>query len=370
MKDGTRFFEIDLLRFVAAFSVLLFHYAFRGWIADNHSPVMFPTLGTFARYGYLGVDLFFIISGFVILMSVWESNLRGFVISRMGRLYPAYWFACTLTAVVVLCAGIPQYAVSWSQYMANLSMFHSFAGIRSIDGVYWTLAVELKFYFLVALLLCVGLQKHYRIFLSVWLTFAVLLRFGYTIKYLNFFLFPEWSSYFIAGSAFYLIHQARLRSHVDWYAWGLVLVSYVCAVLTAVNGLTDLSQNANAQLNPYVVGALITLFFVIFAAIACDLTQSFRSPHCIALGLLTYPLYLIHQNIGYIFFRYFHTLLNDEVLLVSLIALMISVSYAIHTYIEKAGAAAMKTIVTALWDSSALRLQPQAQAKPVPVHSR
>ena len=64
-----RFYEIDLLRFVAAFAVVLFHYTFRGAAGEAFTSVAYPELAGITKYGCLGVDLFFIISGFVILMT-------------------------------------------------------------------------------------------------------------------------------------------------------------------------------------------------------------------------------------------------------------------------------------------------------------
>ena len=92
--------EIDLLRFLAALAVVLFHYAFRGYAAHSSS-MPYPLLEAVAKYGSYGVELFFLISGFVILMSASGGSLKHFVISRIVRLYPAFWVCCTLTWVVL-----------------------------------------------------------------------------------------------------------------------------------------------------------------------------------------------------------------------------------------------------------------------------
>ncbi|RZJ93005.1 MAG: acyltransferase, partial [Hymenobacter sp.] len=98
---STRYYEIDLLRFVAAAAVVLYHFAYRGYHADHLSPVDYPVLGQVCKYGYLGVELFFLISGYVILHSAQGKSLGQFFVSRVQRLYPAYWVACTLCFVVV-----------------------------------------------------------------------------------------------------------------------------------------------------------------------------------------------------------------------------------------------------------------------------
>lgn len=88
-----RLYEIDLLRITAALAVVIYHYTFSG-CAGHLIPVSFPALRTVTRYGYLGVDMFFTISGFVVLLSAWGRRPLDFVISRITRLYPAY---CVVT---------------------------------------------------------------------------------------------------------------------------------------------------------------------------------------------------------------------------------------------------------------------------------
>src|SRR5688572_28370593 len=80
---------LDLLRFLAAAAVMLYHYGFRGSAgADRYLEFRFDALGPVCRYGYLGVPLFFMISGFVILMSAVGKSPREFVATRAARLYP------------------------------------------------------------------------------------------------------------------------------------------------------------------------------------------------------------------------------------------------------------------------------------------
>lgn len=56
-----------------------------------------PWLDAAARFGYLGVDLFFLIGGFVIMMSAAHGTAQAFTASRAGRLLPAFWICCTAT---------------------------------------------------------------------------------------------------------------------------------------------------------------------------------------------------------------------------------------------------------------------------------
>src|SRR5689334_6048092 len=161
--------EIDLLRFLAALSVVLFHYSFRGYAADDMSIMPYPLLAPAAKYGYLGVDLFFLISRFVIVMSASGGGVRRFVVSRAARLYPAFWACCTVTFLLSVAIGGSRYSASVGQYLVNLTMLSSFFGVASLDGVYWSLFVELKFYILVAILCLYNKVEGIQRFLLLWL---------------------------------------------------------------------------------------------------------------------------------------------------------------------------------------------------------
>lgn len=89
--------ELDLLRFLAAIAVVFFHYAFRGYAGDDLTTMHYPALEPVAQYGFLGVHLFFMISGFVILMTAGDGSVKRFIASRASRLLPAFWVCCTIT---------------------------------------------------------------------------------------------------------------------------------------------------------------------------------------------------------------------------------------------------------------------------------
>src|SRR5690606_9451917 len=97
-----RLSELDLLRFLAALAVVLYHFTGFGGAGAWPEPAgdVFPEVAALTRFGYLGVDLFFVISGFVILMSAWGRGPGEFGISRLVRLMPAYWASVLLGLLV------------------------------------------------------------------------------------------------------------------------------------------------------------------------------------------------------------------------------------------------------------------------------
>lgn len=122
--------QIDALRGLAVSAVLLFHFCY---LNNPHGMTPFK-----ASWGHYGVELFFIISGFVIYMTLSRSpDVVQFAISRISRLYPAYWAGVKLTSLVAQFDTHPPGPLSVA---ANLSMMHFFVDARSIDNSYWTLS--------------------------------------------------------------------------------------------------------------------------------------------------------------------------------------------------------------------------------------
>ncbi|NEC93307.1 acyltransferase family protein, partial [Streptomyces sp. SID12501] len=112
-----------------------------------------------ASYGSLGPELFFVISGFVILMTAWGRTTVAVVASRIGRLYPSYWVAVLLTGALLLLVWSEGKHVTPGQVAANLTMLQAVVGVDHVDGVYWTLWAELRFYLLMGLLVLVGVTR-------------------------------------------------------------------------------------------------------------------------------------------------------------------------------------------------------------------
>lgn len=330
-KSNIRFYEIDLLRFLAALAVVFFHYTFRGFAEGGYSPIDYELHSQFSRYGYLGVHLFFMISGFVILLSAMNRTAIQFTVSRIVRLYPAYWAGVTLTAVVIALAGAPLFSVSLPQYLANLTMLSGYVGIEHIDGVYWTLLVELKFYALIFLLLLIRRIHHIEYYMGAWLGLSLLNIVMPLPKIAAFIIFPEWAPLFISGSLFYLIHLKGL----NLYRGLLLMGAYFCAIYYAIGEVAHLEEYYHSALSASVSVTLLTLFYLIFILITTNKLHWIRSPFLIKIGILTYPLYLIHQNIGFIAFNHLADSVNRYVLLYGLIAMMLLSAWLIHLWVEK-----------------------------------
>lgn len=342
-KETDRFYEIDLLRFLAAAAVVFYHYAFRGYAADDMSILSFPTMGEIFRYGYLGVDLFFMISGFVIFMTALNRDALAFVISRIARLYPAFWVSVTLTALVTILFKDPRYQITLSQYVLNLTMISGYFGVEPVDGVYWSLLVELKFYFLVFLIIVAGQMKHVQKILGIWFVMTVIEYIYGLPSILDFFFFPKWSVYFISGAMFYLIRAEG----VSVYKMTILLCTYFLAVQRVFDTAAGLEDRYNTVLSPHVLVMIITSFYFIFWLIAFRKSGLLNRKVFVPCGAIVYPLYLIHQNIGFMSFNYFGEDLNKYVLLIVTTGSILFVSYLIHAHIEERLSKSLKRVLSA-----------------------
>jgi peptidoglycan/LPS O-acetylase OafA/YrhL len=341
--------ELDLLRFVAALAVVLFHYAFRGHAADALSALSYPLLEPIARYGYLGVDLFFLISGFVILMTAASGNLGSFAVSRIVRLYPAFWVCCTLTFAAIAAADA-QRSVSLGQYLVNMTMLGEFLGVPAVDGVYWSLAIEFKFYALVAVVLALGRVHQAQAFLVLWLI-ATALLIELPIGILRSVLLTDYASYFIAGAMSFLVWSQGMTP----LRLGVILAAWPIALYQAVGVIPRFEEHYRSHLNGYAVSGIVTAFFVVMLLVATRRTGYWGRRRWLTIGALTYPLYLLHQNIGYLAFNAGYASLNTHLLLWGTVALMLAAAYAVHVLIERRIAALLKRLLNAALDSGLLR---------------
>ncbi|SFQ83671.1 acyltransferase family protein [Hymenobacter arizonensis] len=336
-----RYHEIDLLRFIAAMSVVLFHFTFRGYYADHASPVAYAGIEAVSKYGYLGVELFFIISGYVVLMSAQGKTLSQFFISRVKRLYPAYWVACTLTFVVVRLWGPTTSSPFWSpmmaapvkRYLASMTMLQGFCGIRDLDGVYWTLTYEISFYFLISLLIAFGwIKKHLVPFLALWLTYCALIGPVETPIPFVILLLPSQAPFFVAGMVLYLLQTKQAAA---WKLYLLLLSSYGLCLRSARAGMKLTVLYYHQPFSLPVVCAVVTGCFVVFLMIVNSKRRLGPAKWLTWAGALTYPVYLLHHNMGYVVLQQLGSKVDKYFLLASMLAMVLLLSYLMHVWIER-----------------------------------
>lgn len=337
-RENNRVNELDLLRFFAALAVVFHHYSLDGFAANSQTIMPYPSLASIFKYGYLGVDLFFMISGFVILMTASSGSLRKFIISRLVRLYPAFWVCCTITFLVILAIGSPEYSATSGQYLVNMTMLSGFMDVAPIDNVYWSLFVELKFYAFIAIVLLLGRIQQIELLFIVWLAVTIALEI-YPIWRLRFFLLDGYSANFIAGATFFFIWSRG----VTWARSLMLVLAWCCAIYQSTSEVHEFETRIRNDLSPYIIAAIVSGFFAIMALISFKLTGAIGRLNWMWFGVLTYPLYLIHQALGFLIYNATYTEFNPHVLFWELVIGMIMLAYLIHIVVEKPIAKSMKS---------------------------
>lgn len=283
---GARLVEVDALRGIAALAVVLFHYTVR--FRELYGGIGVPTLSF--PHGHYGVNLFFIISGFVIFMTL-ERTRRAmdFVVSRFSRLFPAYWLSAALTFAVVGAFGLPGKEVSAPQALANVVMVHGLLGMPHVDGVYWTLEVELLFYAGMFALLLTGQLR--RVHLALWVLLA--LRLAYEVAARGWGVEFSWT-----------LSRLLILLYIPWFALGICVYQATLgagrADRRAVAVTAAAAVGCLAVVDGWRIGALAAALALLVWAATTGRLRWLRHPLPAFFGTISYPLYLLHENIGWV----------------------------------------------------------------------
>jgi peptidoglycan/LPS O-acetylase OafA/YrhL len=283
--ERDRIAELDLLRFTAAASVVLFHAT--DWPA--HATLLTDVF----RYGFLGVPLFFTISGFVILMTAQNRGGIEFINSRVARLYPSFWICVLLSALALdLLAHDPP---SLAAIAANLTMQPRMLFDEPyIDPVYWTLVVEMKFYALTWLLIVTRQMKRVELFLTLWLALGAIDAIFTFPHWLNSLLIPMWASLFAGGAFLYFIRSrgVTMRRLVTFG------VSVAVSIYYALN-YQDVYIHTTEVGTELIVAGIVVAMSAAFLLVALRKWSLPHSRWWLWLGCLTYPIYLTHAEAGH-----------------------------------------------------------------------
>lgn len=314
-----RFSELDSMRGIAAIMVVLYHYSTWHIQSEGYSSTVPYFIFEAGRYG---VHLFFMISGFVIFLTLNRTrNIVDFIVLRFARLYPAYWVAVPLIFISSSYFSLPGREVSISSFVFNFTMLQGWFGVRHVDGVFWTLSVELVFYVIMASFFYFNKLNKINVF-SFWWLFLIFLsnhlestQMITLNKYVKLFTLMEYGSLFIMGIMFYKILNEK----------GLVPYLLVCLAY-----LVDVYIRPDSAV-------LISVYFVVFFLFVSGALAILRFKLLVFLGSISYSLYLIHQNIGYLVIHGLESYGLANSISALLVPLFVSIGLAtlITTMVEK-----------------------------------
>jgi len=353
-ESKQRVYELDIFRFIAMLMVLFYHYAARRHNFNLTNELYnFGLFTEIIRYGYLGVNLFFIISGFVILTSATDKSTKDFFTARVIRLYPTFWICCLLSTLVLLTFGYPvdttsqSHVINIERVLINLTLLPGYLGQDVIDIVYWSLHVEIKFYFLIAFLIVCQQVKNIERWLWIWILITgalfyfpegnILFKILKTVS-----IFP-YSPYFIAGMMFYLIrHHGFNTSRII----AIIICSYLA--MLQVDHQTRIYLHNASDLEIITTQIIVFSFFLVFLLLSAGWLQVKKNVFIFYLGALTYPMYLLHNLIGKIAYDRLIVYVNKYIVLGLIFIIMIGLSLIIVLVVEKWLGRSLKILLTRL----------------------
>jgi peptidoglycan/LPS O-acetylase OafA/YrhL len=296
---SSRVDALDLLRLVAVLMVVFYHYGFWGPTAQGVSQVALPGIAGFAQYGFLGVPIFFVISGFVIAYTAHGRTALEFGIARFSRIYPTFLFCMSVTFLAILALGKPYFQVTSLQWFANLFIAAPLLGQSYVDTSYWSLVIEVIFYAWMALFISLGLfPRRLDAIILVWLAITLAIALTADGSGVRKLFIADDSGFFASGL---LIHE-YYRGRRDVMLFSLLALSVGTAAFQAVHNLETLGIHTGSSFDQGIVVAICLVSIgTIFLA-----TRIRRVPLpaglIMALGGLTYPFYLLHMQMGYVLY--------------------------------------------------------------------
>lgn len=308
---------LDIFRGVAVILVMLYHYTSMYRILYQHK---FPEQYD-CKYGYLGVQFFFIISGFVIFMTLGKvKNAADFLYKRFSRLYPTFWLCMLLTAAIVYCKGLPGREISFREFLLNFTMIPKAFNAGPVDGAYWSLLPEFFFYLLMAVLIWSGRLKFVYTWSTAWLVLSFAGNyFEFMPAFLKGLLNTHWGMFFVAGVMFYKLKIEKVKSIFPHVIIVLSLAAYWPFILSHMELV------------------LIILIYVFFYLFAYDKLDRITFKPLLFMGEISFPLYLLHQNIGYVIMNYTkpYFAAMGGLILIPPVIITIVLAFLVSRYFEK-----------------------------------
>lgn len=295
--------DIDGLRALAVFCVIFFHLDFSA----------FPG-------GFIGVDVFFVISGFLITRLIYADALQGrfslreFYLRRVRRILPALYFTYAITLFFSLLLLTPvhfkEYAKELVSSLAFISNMHFWkqAGYFDTQSITkpllhtWSLSVEEQFYLLWPLALCAllrrkGLVAVQALLLCVAAASLVLNQVFAGHKMVLFYLIPFRLYEFCIGAA--MVWLVAKQPAKGWVHEPLLLLGLAMIAYAALSYSKDMAFPGAHALVPCLGAAL-----VIYSGHARRAGLLLRNRLCVGIGLISYSLYLIHWP-AIVFYKYY-----------------------------------------------------------------
>ena len=272
----TRIDAIDNLRGIAVLFVFIAHA-----IEEN-------AFKEYINFGLIGVFIFFLVSGYCIYKSILKlnkSNYTNFIIflsKRFSKLYPAYW--ASILAVLIFFPA----EFSYQLVLINLSMLQKFFGYPDLQGIYWTLFVEIIYYTIIAIIILSNALK-LNVLNFFFFFFFVNLGIAFSKIILNFYI--PWAYALMIFSFFYGALLSLFDfNNINYKKLFIFLLLYLLILI--INNFVFFDNTLGySLLIAYIVAIIFFLFFNIL---------NFKLIPLSLLGKVSYSFYLFHHIVIYV----------------------------------------------------------------------
>jgi len=362
-------YPLDVLRFFAALCVAAYHLGFYGWASHYSSTSImlnqsarFEALAPFTWFGWVGVQIFFVISGFVIANSAHGRTASAFLKGRVIRLYPAAWICATITLLAWLLIANAPLQQALTPYWHSMVLW-----LREpwIDGVYWSLAIEIAFYALVFGTLVAN--RFVSISAIPWLLTALSALYLFFVvtnaaadndlihrimRYADL-LLMRFGCFFAAGIWLWMMSQGKMT---PLRYTGLTAAVACCfgeiakRVQESASGEVDIVMSM-----PLWAPMLVWSLGFAFIVVAARNPEVFHveSPRLQAafkrIGLMTYPMFLVHNILGAGLIRLMTSAgVNQWAALVVAAIAMLVLSYLICRFAEPGARAGLRGVLDSI----------------------
>jgi peptidoglycan/LPS O-acetylase OafA/YrhL len=374
---------LDSFRFLAIISVIFFHYTY-SWTLPHSDHNLYPYgsfYGSIFKYGYLGVEFFFIISGFVISYTLENTaGAAAFFKNRFIRLFPPIvcWSVVTfLTFLLLDSNNVFPNAHKLKNLLFSITFINPEIGtvvfktrFDWLNGSYWSLWVEVQFYVLAAILFYLGKKTFLRNMLALSLLLflinfipehflqpihidqvpATMVGFFYKARHINsLFNLTHYICFFASGVVFHHLYKGGRLNFITIFCSGLICIGQLYNSFALEEKL------------------IFLIMLLLFAVMIYKRKWLFflDNPLLVRIGMISYSIYLAHEDIGILLINKYGGYLGrwsfiSPILVCAILILAAELSYR---FIEQRAARLLKR-----WLSGDSKNLPKAGSRPAPVN--
>lgn len=316
---------IDIIRGISALLIVSYHYTCH-YNLSPYTAVGHTEWGFVVPWGCWAVVTFFMISGYLSSGKVKDdAKPINLLKRRFLRLYPTFWAAMLVTFIITSIAKYDSYTIK--DILLNVTMLPSLFGAKPIDGVYWTQQYEVLFYLILVGLISIRRSKYINWALLLWTLFSVVLYLiqikidNPLVSSLRVFAIPQYCSAFIAGM---LIRNFTGRKDI--------VLSVVVLIISVVNFWL---WHDTGQTTFFVITLLVLAAIIICPPHIPQKWEHLLRP-ILFVSSISYPLYLVHQKIGYTMILNMVTGLHwhSEWMLLIPFCVVLLLAWMLHKFVE------------------------------------